>query len=98
MDDERRTGSSQADPIFQNAYFGAWLLGLAILALSILGLARFPHWIWSTPIIVSLLALGVNFRRRTIQTGWTAVLLAMLTLALLVGAGALAGLASRIAN
>lgn len=90
--------SGQSDPIFQNSYLGAWLLGLAILALSILGLVRLPHWIWLTPIGACLGALGVNFRRRTVPAGWPAVLLAALTLALLVGAGVLAGLASRVAH
>jgi uncharacterized membrane protein len=90
--------STQSDPIFRNSYVGAWLLGLAILALSILGLVRFPHWIWSTSIVACLGALGVNYRRRIAPAGWTAVLLAALTLALLVGAGVLAGLASRVAH
>ncbi|KAA9163639.1 hypothetical protein FPZ12_009040 [Amycolatopsis acidicola] len=98
MDDEDMTRSQQADPIFQTGYSAAWILGLAVLVLSVFGLIRFPHWIWSTPIVAALLGLGVNFRRRTIPSGWASAGFALLTGVLVVGALALGGLAARVSH
>ena len=85
------------DSILRNAYVGAWLLGLAFLALPVMGLIRWPHVVWSAPIVCALLALGANYRIRSAGRGET-ILLGVLTLVLLVGAGALAKVALNVAR
>ncbi|MET9231901.1 hypothetical protein [Lentzea sp. NPDC003310] len=79
----------------RHASFGAWLLGLLLLGLSVVGLIRWPHWVWTAPIACALLALGVTYRLR--HNGGPLVL-GGIALALLVGAGALAQIATSVSH
>lgn len=86
------------DSILRNAYAGAWPLGLAFLALSVLGVIRWPHPMWAAPICCALLGLTANYQVTRAGSRRRAILLGVLTLALLVGAGALAKMALDIAR
>lgn len=86
------------DSILRNAYVGAWLLGLAFLALSVVGLIRWPHPVWAAPISCALLGLAANYGITRAGSRGRTILLGVLTLALLVGAGALAKVAVDVAR
>ena len=86
------------DSILRNAYVGAWLLGLAFLALSVMGVIRWPHLVWAAPISCAVLGLAANYRIRHAGSRGETILLGVLTLAFLVGAGALAKVALDIAR
>lgn len=83
------------DSIARNACFAAWLLGLLFLGLSVVGLGRWPHWVWAAPIACAVLALATTYRLR--HRGGP-VLLGALTLVLLAGAGALTHVAVGVAR
>jgi uncharacterized membrane protein len=89
----RRDDDLTQDSILRSAYAAAWLLGLALLALSLVGVLRWPHPVWVAPISCALLALAATYRLRRGE-----VLLGVLTMALLVGAAALAKVALDIAR
>jgi hypothetical protein len=86
------------DSILRNAYISALMLGLVLGGLSVFGLIRYPHWIWVAPIASAVLALAANQRIRNTTGRRDVIVLGLLTLVLLVGAGLLAGLAIRIAR
>ncbi|MCP2248834.1 hypothetical protein [Lentzea aerocolonigenes] len=77
---------------------GAWLLGLALVALSVAGVVRWPHPVWAAPIACAVLGFHANHRTRRTGRRGAAVLLGVLTLVLLVGAGALAEVAFGVAS
>ncbi|MDX8054824.1 hypothetical protein SK571_36105 [Lentzea sp. BCCO 10_0798] len=81
--------------IARSACFGAWLLGLLFLGLGVVGLIRWPHWVWAAPIACAVLALAATYRLR--HLGGT-ILLGVLTLVLLAGAGALTHVAVGVAR
>ena len=86
------------DSILRNAYVGAWLLGLAFLLFPVIGVIRWPHWIWAAPISCAVLGLVANQRIRHASGRGETVVLGLLTLVFLVGAGALAKVAIGIAR
>jgi len=86
------------DSILRNAYVGGWILGLLFGGLSVVGVIRYPHWIWVAPIACAVLALVANQRIRGTTERVAIIVLGVLTLALLVGAGVLAGTAIRVAR
>lgn len=86
------------DSILRNAYVGAWLLGLAFLALPVVGVIRWPHVVWAAPIACAVLALAANYRIGQAAGRGETILLGVLTLVLLVGAGALAKVALDVAR
>jgi hypothetical protein len=86
------------DSILRNAYVGAWLLGLAFLALAVAGAIMWPHLVWAAPISCALLGLGANYRIGRASGRGETILLGVLTLVLLVGAGALAKVALDVAR
>ncbi|MFC0108895.1 hypothetical protein [Kibdelosporangium aridum] len=96
--DETRVPLIWHDPILRNGYIGAWILGVVFGALSVLGLIRYPHWIWAAPLATAIVAITVNLRMRRIESRGPAILLGVATLVCVVGAGLLAGLAIRIAH
>ncbi|MEU0882652.1 hypothetical protein ABZ345_28940 [Lentzea sp. NPDC005914] len=86
------------DSILRNARVGAWLLGLALLALPLVGMIRWPHPVWAAPLCCALLGLAANYRIGRATGRGETILLAVLTLVLLVGAGALAEVALNVAR
>ncbi|KJK45553.1 hypothetical protein UK23_25735 [Lentzea aerocolonigenes] len=84
----RRDDDLAQDSILRGAHTGAWLLGLALLALALVGVIRWPHPVWLAPISCALLALSATHRFRRGR-----ILLGVLALALLIGTAALAELA-----
>jgi hypothetical protein len=86
------------DAILRNAYVGALILGLVFGGLSVFGLIRWPHVVWAAPIVCAVLALGANQRLRHATGRGEVVLLGLLTLVLLIGAGLLAKVAAGIAH
>jgi hypothetical protein len=86
------------DPTLRSAYVGAWLLGLALVALSVVGVIRWPHPVWAAPIACAVLGLLANHRTQRTGRRGAGVLLGVLTLVLLVGAGALAEVAFGVAS
>ncbi|MEV6712419.1 hypothetical protein AB0M48_10285 [Lentzea sp. NPDC051208] len=91
----RRDHDLWRDSIARNAWFGGWLLGLLFLGLAVVGLIRWPHWVWAPPIACALLALAAVYRLR--HLGGT-IRLGLLTLVLLAGAGALTHVAVDVAR
>ncbi|SMD24762.1 hypothetical protein SAMN05660733_07843 [Lentzea albidocapillata] len=83
------------DSLARSASFGAWLLGLLFLGLSVVGLMRWPHWVWMAPIICAVLALAATYRLRLLGGP---ILLGVLTLVLLAGAAALTHVAVGVAR
>lgn len=86
------------DPTLRSAYMGAWPLGLALVALPVAGVVRWPHPVWAAPIACAVLGLLANHRTQRTGRRGAAVLLGVLTLVLLVGAGALAEVAFGVAS
>lgn len=98
MPNRDRVPISWHDSILRNGYFSALLLGSVLGLLSVLGLVRYPHWIWAAPITTAIVAIAVNQRLKTTESRNAAVLLGVATLVCLIGAGLLAGLAIRVAR
>jgi hypothetical protein len=86
------------DAILRNAYVGAWLLGLVLLALPVVGVIRWPHLVWAAPICCALLGLAANHRIRHAGGRGETILLGVLTLAFLIGAAALTKVALDVAR
>jgi hypothetical protein len=86
------------DAILRNAHVGALILGLVLGGLSVFGLIRWPHGVWAAPIACAALALGANQRLRHATGRVEVILLGVLTLALLIGAGLLAKVAVGVAR
>jgi integral membrane sensor domain MASE1 len=86
------------DSILRNAYVGAWILGVVLGGLSMFGVIRYPHWVWMAPIACAVLALVANQRIRSATGRAEVLVLGVLTLALLIGAGVLARTAIQVAR
>ncbi|MET9630430.1 hypothetical protein ABZX92_23460 [Lentzea sp. NPDC006480] len=60
----RRDDQFTQDSILRGAHAGAWLLGLALPALPLVGVIRWPHPVRSAPISCVVLALAATHRLR----------------------------------
>jgi hypothetical protein len=102
MSSSRRASDNTPPPVFwfdailRKAYAGVLLLSLVFGALSIVGLARWPHGARAAPITCAVLSLAANQRVRCATRQSGVVLLGLVNLVLVIAVGWLAEVAVHV--
>lgn len=77
------------DGLVKTGSLNAIILAVFIAAFTVVGLVVAPHWTWAAPLACTAAALGVNHRMRQATRYSQVAVLGAITLALLIGSGAL---------